>query len=79
MDIEFIDMEQLDHRLIPPTLCVPLEELELVPPTVGKEGEEWKVDLPSEGKEGELEEELPSEEEEEVLEVVPLAVGKEYQ
>ena len=51
----------------------------MVHPTVGKEGEEWKVDLPSEGKEGELEEELPSEEEEEVLEVVPLAVGKEYQ
>ena len=50
---------------------MPLEELELVPPTVEKEGEEWKVDLPSEGKEGELEEELPSEEEEEVLKVVP--------
>ena len=51
MDVEFIDMEQLDHRLIPPTLCVPLEELELVLPTVGKEGEEWEVWLPSEAEE----------------------------
>ena len=46
MDVEFIDMEQLDHRLIPPTLYVPLEELELVPPTVGKEGEDWELELP---------------------------------
>ena len=55
------------------------EELGVVPLVVGKEGEEWEVDLPSEVKQEELEEEPPSEEEEEVLEVVPLALGKEYQ
>ena len=61
MDVEFIDMEQLDHRLIPPTLYVPLEELELVPPTVGKEGEEWEEELLFEEKEeAERVEEPPS-------------------